>query len=284
MERNNLIIFSKNRASQLHLLLESIYIRTNNLFDKITVLYKTNNNGDEYDIGYDKLISYTKLLDVDQSKRVSFVKETNFRKNLLDLISNNEDFKFTTFLVDDIVIFKDIFENKEEILNNINDDVICFSLRLGYNCNYSHPANMNYTLGVHEIVNNCVVVDYTKQSGDFNYPLSTDGHIFKTTVIKSLLQQISFYNPNTLEAGLQYFVRNRKIPLKMISFKESRLVSVPVNLVNDTIVNRHGLEFMITEKELNNRYLLNEIIDYYNLNFDEINGPHKEINYKFKKI
>ena len=67
----------------------------------------------------------------------------------------------------------------------------------------------------------------------------------------------------------------------MASFIHSKMVSVPVNLVNDTFKNRHGLEFYISEEELNNRYLGGEVISYYDLDFDEINGPHKELEYKF---
>jgi hypothetical protein len=68
----------------------------------------------------------------------------------------------------------------------------------------------------------------------------------------------------------------------MKSFTESKLVSIPVNLVNDTFNNRHGLEFGISEKELNDRFLSGEFIDLNSLKFSNINGPHKEIIYVFK--
>ena len=269
MMKNNLIIFSKNRASQLNLLIDSINKNSNDLFDNISVLFKTDI---EYSKGYSLLIK--------EHKNINFINETNFRDNLLSLI--NDDYTMTTFMVDDAVIFKKITSPKTEILKTIDDSVVCFSLRLGFNCVYSHPANIFYKIGDFIVENNFIIFDYKKQSGDFGYPLSTDGHIFKTSLIKKLLFNINFSNPNTLETNLQYFVSTNQIPTNMYSFSESKLVSIPVNIINTTYNNRHGLEYYISEKELNDKFINNEIIDFEKLDFDNINGPHKEIKYIFK--
>lgn len=269
--KNQLIIFSKNRACQLNLLLDSIKKNAPSLFDKINVLYKSDN--DDYSAGYDKVIS--------DYKGVNFLKENDFRKDLFKLIDDN--IEATTFMVDDAVIFKQILARKIDIIKQVVENFLIFSLRLGENCNYSHPANLHYTLGEHEINGEYLIFDYTKQqAGDFRYPLSTDGHIFNTKLIKDLLIEIPFVNPNTLEAYLQRFVLTNSIPKTMICFRESKLVSVPVNLVNDTFKNRHGLQFGISEKELNDKFLNNETIDLKSMDFNFINGPHKEIKYIFK--
>ena len=268
--KNQLIIFSKNRASQLNLLLDSLKENANNLFDKITVLYKSDF---DYSIGYQKLKN--------KHQNVVFVQESNFRRDFINLI--DDDIESTTFMVDDAILFDKIKNNKIEILKPVVEDYFIFSLRLGFNCVYSHPANLYYNLGEHEINGDYLIFDYTKQqAGDFRYPLSTDGHIYNTTLIKDLLIEIDFNNPNTLEANLQMFVFNNSIPKNMVCFKQSKLVSVPVNLVNNTFNNRHGLEFGISEKELNDKFLNNEIIDLNSMDFSGINGPHKEIKYKFK--
>jgi hypothetical protein len=117
---------------------------------------------------------------------------------------------------------------------------------------------------------------------NFKYPLSTDGHIFNTTFIKDLLIEIDFRNPNTLEAFLQRFVVTDSIPKTVKSFTESKLVSIPANLVNDTFNNRHGLQFGISEKELNDKFLSGNEIDLISMEFLDINGPHKELKYVFK--
>lgn len=271
--KNLLIIFSKNRACQLHLLLESLTINGAGLFfDKIKILYKSD---DDYILGYDKL---KKIF-----SGVDFIEEKNFRNDLLSMIDDKHT-TTTTFMVDDCILYKPLMARKEYITNWLTDDTVCFSLRLGKNCEYSHPANLNYKLGEHVQDGEFIKFDYTKQeNGDFKYPLSVDGHIFKTNLIKGLMFEIMFSNPNTLEAGLQRFVMLGKIPTNVVSYTESKLVGVPVNMVNSVFNNRHGLQYYISEKELNDRYLKGEMIDFKNLDFTNINGPHKEIKYNFKQ-
>lgn len=270
--KNQLIIFSKNRACQLNLLLDSLKNNAPILFDKIHILYKA--EGD-YVLGYEKL--------KERYAGINFHEENNFRRDLFKLI--DDEIEATTFMVDDAVVFKQIMARKIDIIKPVVNKFVIFSLRLGENCVYSHPANLSYTLGEHEVDGEYITFDYTKQQvGDFRYPLSTDGHIFNTRLIKDLLIEIDFYNPNTLEAGLQRFVTTNSIPNIVKCFNESKLVSIPVNLVNDTFNNRNGLEFGISEKELNDKYLGGEIIDLKSLDFNGVNGPHKEIKYNFKQL
>ncbi len=269
--KTNLIIFSKNRACQLELLLTSIERFAPNLFDGITVLYKAL---DEYLVAYHKLI--------EMKPNIKFVRETNFRSDVLTLIDDSYD--FTSFLVDDAVFYGEVTNTKEEICNEITDDVVCFSLRLGKNCCYSHPANLHYTLGPHQDFGNMMKFNFREQqAGDFSYPLSVDGHIFKTTFLKTLCLGVNYSNPNSLESALQSFYWTKLLPENIVSFNESKLVSIPVNLVNTTFNNRHGLEFFISEEELNERFMTGYLIDLDQLNFSNINGPHKEIKYEFKK-
>lgn len=268
--KNQVIIFSKNRACQLNLLLDSLNNNAPLLFDKIHVLYKAES---DYDLGYEKLKK--------RRTGINFHKETNFRHDLFNLI--DDEIEATTFMVDDAVVFKKILNRKIDIIKPVIEDFIIFSLRLGKNCNYSHPADLHYELGEHEVDGEYMTFDYTmQQNSDFGYPLSTDGHIFNTIIIKDLLNQIDFYNPNTLESFLQRFVVRNLIPKIVKCFTESKLVSIPVNLVNNTFKNRNGLEFGISEKELNDKYLGGEIIDLESLDFRDVNGPHKEIKYEFK--
>jgi len=269
--KNQLIIFSKNRPPQLHLLLESIYKNGSNLFDMISVLYKADN---DFISGYEKCKKHF--------NNVIFKNEEHFKNDLLNLIDIS--FYATTFLVDDAVMYKEITESKDSILSTINNelDSVCFSLRLGNNCTYSHPTNLYYALSDHEINGSILSFNYSDQQGDFGYPLSTDGHIFKTNLIYGLLIDIPFKNPNTLEANLQRYVNSKVLPFDMYCFEESKVVSIPVNLVNDTFQNRHALMYHFAEKDLNDRYLKNEIIDLEAMDFTNIDGPHKEIEYKFK--
>ncbi len=270
--KNNLIIFSKNRACQLKLLLDSLKVNSNNLFDDIFVIYRFDS---EYQQGYDKLkLEYSDVV-------FKFQHEHSFKDDVMRFL--NEENEFTTLMVDDAVLFRPVTETKENILNTIDSNSICFSLRLGKNCTYSHPANLSYKLGEHIVNGDLMSLNYmAQQVGDLSYPLSTDGHIYKTRVLKMMLEQLQFNNPNTLEAMMQSFIRLRIIPPMVHCFTESKLVSVPANLVNTTFQNRHGLEHFMSEKELEEKYVGGECIDLSALDFSEVNGPHKEIKYIFK--
>lgn len=273
--KNQLIIFSKNRACQLDLLISSIEINNEfNLFDKTTVIYKADN--DEYKKGYEILKSDWGF--------INFVEETDFKTDLLNVI--DKTYEFTTFMVDDMVMFDKINVDKKEILKTITNDVVCFSLRLGKNCIYSHPANLNYKMSKFNQLNNDMIKFNWReqQAGDLSYPLSTDGHIYATWAIRELLITTSFNNPNTLEANLQLYSSSLTENPYIVCFNQSKTVSVPVNLVNTTFNNRHGLKHGISAKELNDKYLNDKIIDYHSLDFTGINGPHKELEYKFTKI
>lgn len=271
--KNQLIIFSKNRSCQLHLLLESISKNSNNLFDYISVIYKFTD--DEYRKGYKKIQNHFPT--------INFILEGTFYEDTIEAI--NIEFEYTTFMVDDMVFYKKIESTMEDIKGVFDipeKPISCFSLRLGMNCNYSHPANLSYELGDHEKIGNFNLVNVMYQKGDFAYPLSVDGHIFKTDFIKKCLHKIGrFSNPNVLESKLQNLMG--EINPNMVFLDESVIVGVPVNLVNDTHKNRQGIMFPFSENDLNIRYNNGETIDMGLMNFNNINGPHKEIEYKFKK-
>ena len=108
--QNQLIIFSKNRASQLNLLLDSLKENSFELFDKISVLYKSDF---EYSVSYQKLKN--------EFLNVVFFLESNFRRDLINLI--NDDIEATTFMVDDAILFDKVKVQKTEILKPVVEAV-----------------------------------------------------------------------------------------------------------------------------------------------------------------
>lgn len=122
-----LFISSKNRPSQLRLLLESIGVNTNSLFD-ITVLYKYDSSG--YKLGYEKL-KEEKIL-----SNLTFVEEEqgvngNFLNQMREYITSAG--KLFSLMVDDNIVYRNIDATTEEIEEQFTDDVFCVSLRLGKN-------------------------------------------------------------------------------------------------------------------------------------------------------
>ncbi len=249
----NLIIFSRDRAMQLDGLLKSI--RQNcNVFDNINVLYKT--TSPDHKKAYDILM--------DKQRKCNFVEETKFRINTYYLLNRHYD--KTCFLVDDCIAYRKIKEIEKLWLKKISKRNIIFSLRLGLN-----QRNAPGIVGK---------FDWSKEKGDFNYPLSVDGHIFKTGYIANLIKEFDFINPNKLEVGLQKF--KKSAPPFMACLNESMIVSIPVNRVSDTSGCSAGEKHNYPIEYLNKLFLKGKRLDYDNMDFSNIRGCHREIKFEFK--
>lgn len=258
----NAIIFSKDRASQLTLLLESIERYATDKF-VISVLYKSSTS--EFRDGYE--------LSKSLFPNIRWVEESNFKQDTLSLLSS--DLEHTCFFTDDDVFYSNI----GEVESHLSDDVFCFSFRLGENVTHCYTMNSPNKLFQPEINGEFMKWDWTKHYLDFGYPLSLDGHVFKTKDIKKLVNKTIFNNPNTLEGNLQMF---EDFPKQfMVSYKQSRLVGIPNNRVNDSHPNLNGQKFGISAKELNDKFLSGKKIDLLSLNFIGIFGCHQEIKYEF---
>lgn len=241
----NIVVFSKDRAAQLDLFLRSMeeYFAEYNYF-KVNVLYTFSN--DSFYLGYESLF--------DLHPGVNFVRETNFKNDLVSLIS---DYEYTVFFVDDI-IWKDKFSIRDkefsifENSTNIDKKVLCLSLRINPDLNYCYTANIPmkkpkfFGGGMWE---------WKGASGDYGYPMSLDGHIFRTKEIKPYLQKLNYKNPNNLEGILA------SVPLAnpyMLCYENSKIVNNPANKVQTNNPNKHG---NISAEYLNDKFLDGYMID-----------------------
>lgn len=264
----NAIIFSKDRASQLRLLLYSIQKNAPHAFN-LNVVYTYSN--DEFKKGYEKLKD-------EFSSLCNFVYQTdNFKEDVLNLL--NSESEFSCFFTDDDIIYKpfDIESVKSSIRED--DDVFCFSLRLGKNINFCYAMNTPNVFRDYSEQNNVLKWDWSVHYLDFGYPLSVDGHIFRTKDILKLTRKVGFTNPNTYEASLQIFDSFPKN--KMTSFSESVLVNTPNNIVNTSFANRNGLTHGVEVKDLNDEYLSGNVIDLDSMDFTDIKGCHQELEFKY---
>lgn len=265
----NAIIFSKDRASQLRLLIYSIQKNAPHAFN-LNVIYKHSN--DEFKQGYEKVKS-------EFSSLCNFVEQTdNFKQDVLNLLDS--DSEYSCFFTDDDIIYKTFDATKVIKAIESDEDVFCFSLRLGVNTTFCYAMNTPNVFRDYEDNDGVLKWDWSVHYLDFGYPLSVDGHIFKTKDILKLTKKIGFVNPNTYEAGLQIFDSFPKN--KMTSFKESVLVNTPNNIVNTSFANRNGLTHGASVESLNDDYLDGKIIDMESMDFSDIKGCHQEIEFKYK--
>jgi hypothetical protein len=253
---------------QLHLLLESIEKNANNVYN-INVLYK--HSDEKFKEGYEILInSFPHINWVEE-------KDDKFKEQTLSLMETN--FEFSCFMVDDNVFFGKI--NEAEITKTIKDysNIICFSPRQGINTTSCYTMKCDNIILPDRESDNFIFWNWGNRYADAGYPLSLDGHIFRTKDLKKMVKSISFSNPNTLEEGLQIFDNYPRDT--MFAYKRSIFVGIPINIVNNTHPNRNGEEFSFSAKDLNEKYLDNQIIDYDSISFSLVKGAHQELKFKF---
>lgn len=238
----NIIVFSKDRAAQLDLFLRSMeeYF-PEYYYHNFNIIYTYSNQ--KFKKGYEELI---KLYN-----NVKFIKETDFKKNILNKINKNID--YTVFFVDDI-IWKEPFSTEDNEFHTfeVNKDILCLSLRLNPNLNYCYTANKSMSLPK---TYNKGIWEWKGESGDYGYPMSLDGHIFRTKEILPYLKKLNYKNPNSLEGSLASFPLSNP---KMICYDKSKIVNNAINKVQTNNPNRHG---NVTADYINNKFLEGYMID-----------------------
>ncbi|MDB4575817.1 hypothetical protein N9112_02545 [bacterium] len=220
----NIVIFSKDRACQLDLLLVSM----KKMFAEyrhctIAVLYTT--SGKAFEQGY-KILKKS-------HKNIDFINERDFKKDLL-LQIQPENY-YTVFFVDDIVWKEPFTVNCDELKLLKNDpDILCLSLRLDSNLTYCYAYDTNMKTPAFDHKRRWYWRD---EDGDFGYPMSLDGHIFRTHEIYPLLLNLPYHNPNSLEGTLSIHPLKSK---KMICLQKAPIFNIPINKVQKYNTNRHG--------------------------------------------
>ena len=214
------IIFSKDRPAQLDALLRSI----EKYYPECVgiVIFK----GD----GYENFYHY------------GYSDEGATMKSLKDIVLDIMDSKYTAFLVDDMQ-FIDRFRaaGKEFYEFARRDDIACLSLRLGVNINYSYPKQKEIDTpfpveGMLRQAPELLEWEWMAYEDYWGYPMSMDGHIFKTKDIKPLIEAIDFDTPNELEGQLALTPINKPY---MICYDKPKVVNYPFNIVTTTCENRN---------------------------------------------
>jgi hypothetical protein len=268
----NIIIFSKDRACQLELLLRSMIIFWTDLPKyKINVLYTFSNK--EYEDGYEKLKNKYK------NENFIFHLETNFGKDLRNIFNLKN--KYSIFFVDDNVFKEEfILESYEfDMFNDDKENILCLSLRLHPRLSFCYTMNKKMKSPEFDKFRKW---DWTKGELDYQYPMSLDAHLFKTTSIYNHIFSDKYNNPNSLEsfmASTPYGFGNPIHKNFMICYDKSKVINLPINKVQNYNNNKHG---NITQKYLNDKFLSGNIISIHNIKYIDNISCHQEIQIKFE--
>lgn len=270
-----IVIFSMDRALQLHALLGSILDNVSNT-STIHVLYRASTAEhakafEEVFLEFDKLNIYP----ITQKSKQSF------REQLIRILESIESEKMF-FLVDD-----DLFIEKLDLkdLTQVYSPTTIFSLRMGENLEESYTTHRKQPKPEFKLINSNqssqddqISWSWNNSVLDWAYPLSVDGHLFSSKEILAMSRCIDFDSPNTYENNLQTFLPfflNRS----GLCFRKSRLVNIPCNKVQDYNNNRHG---QIHQNDLLEKWQKGEVIDFKKLYKTNNISAHQELNLNFK--
>lgn len=263
----NIIIFSKDRACQLELLLRSMKFYFKEFYKhKINVLYTYSE--DKYKDGYEKLFT------IHNDSNVNYIKEIDFKNDVVKLL--NIENLYTVFFVDDVV-FKNPFtlSCKQFELFTLDVNILTLSLRLHRDLSYSYGAN-SY-IGQRPDFSSDSEFKWLGQKGDYGYPMSLDGHFFRTEELIELTNILNFSEPNSYEGGLSVTPLSGS---KIICFNDSVVFNNPINRVQTYNYNPHG---KITASFLNDKFLNDYVIDFEDFKGIKNMSCHQEVKVKLIK-
>ncbi|MEN9306147.1 MAG: hypothetical protein RL173_79 [Fibrobacterota bacterium] len=213
------IVFSRDRAMQLHALLESWFANARGAA-RMVVLWTVSDH--EHEASYRELAAHW-------GDKVEWVRETDFRADLSRLVESDAS-SHLFFLTDDGIVLRP-FDLSDALLPDPGRRV--FSL--------CHAPDLDwcFILGKSQRVpplrrfgQNLLAWNWTEgETGtDWNFPLSVDGKFFSRQEMSLLVRDLPFRNPNTFEQALQVFQ-----PLfagrEGVCFSQAALVNVPCNAV-----------------------------------------------------
>ena len=278
------LIFSKNRACQLDLLIRSLNRHADTAM-QLNVLYDFSDA--DFESGYKRVM--------EKFPQVKFIKQRSFKKDVVDILSSAE--KYVCFLTDDDVMFGDFsMSGLESLFAEVNP--MSLSLRLGRNTIIQDPyldlvTTMPRNITIFEdkfmiwdiksvgnfeieIIENKVYNRY--YACNFAMPVSLDGHLYKKQYLLPILKNITYYCTNTMEIAMAK-APNGLYPTSILACPlQSIVVNSPNNKIQDTINTMAGERFSLPVKELNQQFLEGKVLNLDKIYGFDIKGCHQELN------
>ncbi len=271
-----LFIPSKDRASQLRLLLKSIHdnLPTEEI-SWIRVCFKASNK--DFFSGYQKLFAeFSKVEWIDEDKIVG-----SPTKEAIDFFLRSCHTKYVLLLTDDSLVYRYIPTLNPAIsLLEEHKNVLTFSLRLGFNTNVVDYTNYDRPESdVGDLLQPHKCLDKTKRwhaegvytwnwkstrIPHFSHPISLDGTIIRLEDLKMLTADAEHNSYRQWECCISDYVRRFDKNLHGC-FERSSVVTIPINQVVQAERLTDGIHFPRSTEELNREYLSGKTIDYHTL-------------------
>jgi hypothetical protein len=273
------IVFSKDRPAQLDLLLRSMERNAPVLTDDIHIIWRVQGRQllhavrcTRYRAGYQTCRRDWPSL--------HWHEQTAFDEDVLQLLIDaaaRPDEKLV-FLTDDSVFFRSLGGGDPAVILDQEDRVLCVSLRLGRNTTESYMYRRAQSVPRFSERDGYVMWRWRDADGDFGYPGSLDGHVFRAAELLRLLRDGSKWaNPNQLEVELSRRIGAATTHPLMAAYRESVLVGVPVNRTSEVCrENRAAETYRLQPARLNAVYLKGQRLRIESIDPARVNAVHAE--------
>ncbi len=266
----DLIVFSYNRPMQLYALLESIDKYMTGL-GELSVIYRASDSA--YETAYDEV----KI----KFKQARYFKQgaepkADFKPLILKAWDTKQD--YLMFSTDDIIVKSKV--NLSECVKALKrTNAYGFYLRLGKNISKCYFTGDKVSkLPMHKLVMpNIYAYKFSDSEGaDWRYPNTVDMTIYPKNRIKDFFVNNPYGNPNRCEGS---WAEQADLSLHGLFFEKSKIVNIPINLVNEVCPNAHMNSHSANKMlEFFNQGLKIDINDLYEFNNQ---APHTDFKVKF---
>lgn len=264
------VIFSMDRALQLHALLSSMQHHIHGNYS-VQVLYKATSA--DHQNAYDELQETMKA-----TEHLCWHQESDFREDVIRLLKIGNSNQ-VAFLVDDIVFIRPVYLDRLNWSQYANG---VMSLRLGKELDYCYtkgrPMNGPQLSPVHDEAQS-LSFSWSEGEYDWAYPLSVDGHIFSRREISLAAENLNYVAPNSFEQALQLL--NPLYETRPgYCFSDPVLLNIPLNRVQSENDN--------TSANVSPEFLLQQWNDGLMIDFKKLAGVstqsvHQELDVSFCK-
>jgi hypothetical protein len=272
------LIFTKDRACQLELLLRSINDNMPEI-KEITIIAKASNS--EFLRGYE--------LVANKYNQYRWIREQNLVTDIKRTVAGFKNPYCVTFVDDEVVVNNNPIRPACMLLN-LHKEIHAVSLRMHTSIDYTYTSNtqsptpiFNRYDGHGEPPATLFEWEWSKHPNatDWGYPSCINSHIYRTEQFKQLVIPPNYRNVNEME-GVINNQRNTFAP-NMVCFENPSTINIANNLVQDGM-NRHGHNPEADIKTLNARLMSGKIISSKELYGYKTNTATFEMDYNFEDI
>lgn len=204
-------------------------------------------------------------------------KREDFKLSVIALAFFNSVNDYILFAADDIIV-KDYVDIAECIYYLKQTDSYGFYLRLGLNINQCYMLNMETGTPDYTCITDTVYTTIFKNGkGDWAFPNNLDMTLYKKDAIKTEILGTDFSDPNSFEC---LWNNQTSFTKKGLFFKESKIINIPLNLVNESCIKNRNMDHLSPHILLKifNDGLKIDIAQFYKINNC---APHMEVNFVF---